>query len=74
MRVWWFGSWVRGNAEPRSDIDIAVDAGEPLSGHVLQAVREQLEEIRTLHEIELVDLQAVGPRMRQIVLDEGVPL
>ena len=74
VSIWWYGSWVRGTAEPRSDLDIAVDAGEPIPGHVMQAVRERLDGIRTLHELDLVDLRAVGPRLQGIVRDEGVAL
>lgn len=46
-----FGSVARGDAEPKSDLDLAVDwLGEPLAGHfqsweIMDQVQAQLEEL-----------------------------
>lgn len=72
--VLWFGSWVRGTAVPRSDVDLAIDSGAPLSGVERASLDGDIEHLPTLRGIDIVDLRSVAPEFRARVLREGVPL
>jgi predicted nucleotidyltransferase len=72
-RVIWFGSWVRGEARSRSDIDLAVEA----DGGVSQAEYARLlawiqEELPTLYRVDLVNMDEIGEPLRRQILTEGV--
>lgn len=71
IRVWLFGSRARGDALPRSDLDLAFEGELPVG--LLARVREALEESRVLCGVDLVDLRNADPGLRQVVLREGLP-
>ncbi len=73
-RVLLFGSWARGTAVPRSDLDLAIDAGERIRADVLQRLAFDCEELRTLRKIDLVDLHAADPQLRGAILRDGIEL
>lgn len=54
-----FGSRVRGNAQPYSDLDIAVDIGKPLDFTTLAQIRECFAESTLTYKVDIVDLRAV---------------
>jgi predicted nucleotidyltransferase len=64
-RVVLFGSRATGKPKPRSDFDIGIEGGPPLSAKTFQHFVDRLEEIDTLYPIDLVDLQTVPERFRQ---------
>jgi predicted nucleotidyltransferase len=74
VEVLWFGSWPRGRAQPRSDLDIAVSTGQPIPPDQLAALREAVGELPTLYDVDLVDLSAVGRRLKKEILRHGVKL
>lgn len=63
-RFFLFGSRVRGDFHERSDFDLAVDAGSPLSPKTMASLREELDELPTLFRIDLVDASAVSASFR----------
>jgi len=54
-----FGSEASGAADRRSDIDIGILGPHPVSGVVIQRIRQQLETLRTLRPFDVVDFHAV---------------
>lgn len=72
--VIWFGSWRRGQARPRSDIDIAVRASAPVRPEMFGRFREAVEELPTLYQIDLVDLNVAGSLLRGEIVRTGVRL
>lgn len=72
VRVFLFGSRVRGGAHVTSDIDIAVLSEEPLPPGLLGALRETLEESPIPQSVDVVDLSEADPEFRARVLAEGV--
>jgi len=64
-RVVLFGSRAAGLSKPRSDFDIGIEGGPPLSAASFQHLVDRLEEIDTLYRIDLVDLHSVPERFRQ---------
>lgn len=73
-RVIWYGSWPRGDAQERSDIDLAVDRDPPLTDMELVRARDRLEGLRTLYSLDLVGLSEAGDRLRTEIEREGAEL
>ena len=73
-RIYLFGSWARGNAEERSDIDIAILGDQELDWKTFLKIKEKIEDIPTLRKIDVVDLRAVGRQFREEVLRHGIEL
>lgn len=69
--VIWFGSWPRGKARPRSDIDVAISTGSVISPERMAVLREAVDELPTLYAIDIVDLNATGPILREEILKHG---
>jgi uncharacterized protein len=65
-----YGSRARGDATERSDIDIAIDAP-----HITDAewflIRENLENLNTLLEIDMVEFSKAGEKLQERILKEG---
>jgi predicted nucleotidyltransferase len=72
VRVYLFGSSVGGAVHRASDIDVAVDAREPLPPGLLGELREQFEESDIPYEVDIVDLATASPRFRERVQRDGV--
>jgi predicted nucleotidyltransferase len=69
--VIWFGSWPQGKARPHSDIDVAISTGVPIPPERMGVLQEAVDELPTLYEIDIVDLNATGPRLREEILKHG---
>lgn len=74
VEVLWFGSWPRGEAQARSDIDIALHLEQPIPLDRMAALRDAVEKLPTLYEIDLIDLSSVGDALRQEIVRSGVRL
>lgn len=72
--VLWFGSWPKGTAGPRADLDIAVGSSQPFPLSELAELRALLEDLPTLREIDLVDLHAVSTAFKDEIVRHGVRL
>jgi predicted nucleotidyltransferase len=69
--VIWFGSWPRRRALAHSDIDLALSTGTPISPERMALLHDAVDEISTLYQIDLVDLNSTGPALREEVLKYG---
>ncbi|MDH4188103.1 MAG: nucleotidyltransferase domain-containing protein [Nitrospira sp.] len=74
IKVIWFGSWPKGTARPHADIDIAIDAAEAIPLPQMAALRNAIDDIATLHEIDLIDLHTVSETFREETLRHGILL
>lgn len=72
VEVIWFGSWPNGTAGAHADIDIAVSGPRAFPPKQLAELRTEIEDMATLHEIDLVDLHTVGERFQQEILRHGI--
>ena len=70
--VYLFGSWATGRRHGASDIDIAIEAAEPLAPGLLARLREALEESTIPYRVDVVDLVDADPAFRERVRREGV--
>ncbi|HSH27734.1 MAG TPA: nucleotidyltransferase domain-containing protein [Wenzhouxiangella sp.] len=65
-----FGSVASGSAGPQSDLDIAVDAGKPLSSERRMALIDELAR-RTGRPVDLIDLHTAGQPLLGEVIRSG---
>ena len=70
--VIWFGSWPKGTARPHADIDIAIAGSEAFPPERLAELRAFVDDLATLHEIDLEDLHTVGEVFRNEIVRHGV--
>lgn len=71
-RIYLFGSRARGTHSPFSDIDIAVDAGQPLSRVVIDEAKSIMQASNIMYHIDVVDMNRVPDEMREAILKEGI--
>lgn len=73
LRSGLFGSFVRGEANEKSDIDILVDLPEGTS--LLDLVRLKMRLEKELDkEVDVVTYEALSPYLRDIILKEEIPI
>ena len=73
-QVWVFGSRATGRARRYSDLDLAIDAGRPLSLDEAALLREGFEESDLPYRVDIVDWHAIGDRFRQLIAAERILL
>ncbi|MEF8792067.1 nucleotidyltransferase family protein [Thiohalorhabdus sp.] len=73
-RVVWFGSWPRGDARQRSDVDLAMDRDAAITPAELARARERVEDLSTLYSVGLLARDEVDERLRQEIEREGIEL
>ena len=71
-RIFLFGSRAKGDARDTSDFDIAVDAGSKISLGVIARIKDEIDELRTLKSIDIIDLNRVNPKFKTIIRKSGV--
>jgi predicted nucleotidyltransferase len=67
-RIILFGSQAKDNALTSSDIDIAVVGKEKVPSITMAKIRDEVDEIKTLRGIDVVDLMTVDESYRKNVL------
>ncbi len=65
-----FGSVVRGEAQPNSDIDLLIDLGEPLSPWVPVGLIQDLEALLE-HKVDIVTEKSLHYFIRDRILNEA---
>lgn len=63
-----FGSRATGKPRSGSDWDIGLIGPRPLAGAVVETIREELEELPTLHSFDVVDLATTSAQFRGVAL------
>lgn len=66
--VYLFGSWAKGSATDRSDIDLAVLGPHPVPWRQWVILKQAVDEIPMLRKIDVVDLQRAGAIFRKNIL------
>lgn len=70
--VYLFGSFARGDEKHYSDIDVALDAQEPLPASLRLAISDALENSTIPRRVEIVDLSTCSVEMRETVRRDGI--
>ncbi len=71
-RVILFGSRARSTNAHGSDIDIAIDAGEPIKLREMTRMRATIENLPISLEVDIVDVHNVPIELKKIIEAEGV--
>lgn len=69
--LWLFGSFARGEARPKSDVDLLVDFDEPPTYRQFMQLRIFLEELLDV-EVDLVTESGLRERVRPSVEEEAI--
>ncbi len=69
-----FGSRATGHARPYSDLDLAVDAGRPLTLDEHAALAEAFSESDLPFKVDLVDLALASDAFRVAIRSRSIPL
>jgi predicted nucleotidyltransferase len=64
-KVFFFGSRVKGNADERADIDIAIEDPE-IPAYIKLEIEEELENLPILYKIDFVDFNNVDEDFKKI--------
>lgn len=73
-KFWVFGSRATGRARRYSDLDLAIDAGRPMTLDEAASLAEAFSESDLAYRVDVVDWRAIDNRFRQIIAKERVPL
>jgi len=73
-QTWVFGSRARWTTHAGSDLDLAIDAGRPLSRPEVSRLRDDLAESDLPYEVDVVDLHHVPESFRKVIERDRVPL
>lgn len=67
-RVFLFGSRATGTARKFSDVDVGILGKKSVPGHVVELIKEDLEESNIPYKVDVVDFTAVDPSFRNLAL------
>lgn len=67
-RIFAFGSRITKTASPYSDLDIAIDAGIPLTWSQLALLKQTFSDSDLPFQVDLVDMALVDPEFQQLIL------
>ena len=73
-KTWVFGSRVTGRARRYSDLDLAIDAGRPLTLDEIAELAEAFSDSDLPYKVDLVDWHDIGDHWRQTIAAERLPL
>ena len=72
--VYMFGSRATGRAKRGSDLDLAIDAGRPLSAAEASRIADRFEESDLPYRVDVIDLQWASAEMASVVTRDRVDL
>jgi len=67
-----FGSRARGTNSPGSDVDLALDIGEPIRLAEMGRARVTLENLPIALNVDIVDMHSIPDTLKDIILREGI--
>jgi predicted nucleotidyltransferase len=68
FKVLLFGSWARGDAEERSDVDIGILGLRAVDDMLMLRIKGEIRAIPTLRRIDVVDLNQTDENFREEIL------
>lgn len=70
-RVWLYGDWVCGEADPSAAVGIALESRRPLPLPEYVALKRRIEALSRRPRIEFTDLQRARPALCEAILAQG---
>jgi predicted nucleotidyltransferase len=71
-KIYLFGSYARGDFSRSSDVDIAVDNGEPISLVEKAQIANMIDVLNLTQNVDVVDFQALPSHLQEKILKEGI--
>ncbi len=71
-KIYLFGSYANGTNKIGSDIDIAIDAGRPLSFVEINNIARLIDALPMSERVDVVDMAIVPEQMRNDILKSGI--
>jgi len=65
--VWAFGSLTKGTAKKFSDLDLVIDAGDPLPSSIMTNLAFDFEESDLPYKVDIVDWATINDSFRKII-------
>ncbi len=72
VRVWAFGSRAKWLAKPYSDLDLALEAAEPLPDDLVADLKDEFRESDLPWKVDVLDLNAIAPSFRALIDEDRV--
>ena len=73
VHIYLFGSWAKGTARQGSDVDVAVEYPDGVSGVLkIGELREQLEQSTIPYRVDVVDMQQASQTLLQEIRKDGI--
>jgi predicted nucleotidyltransferase len=73
-KVWVFGSRARGTAKRASDLDLAIDCGEPFPFGVHGVLADSFMVAPLAYRVDVIDLQSIKTEFRALIEAHKIPL
>lgn len=73
-KVWVFGSRAKHTTRHNSDLDLAIDIGQPLDTKTRMALQTGFEEAHLPYTVDTVDMQTAEPYFKEIIDQQKQPL
>ena len=73
-KTWVFGSRATGRARRYSDLDLAIDAGRPLTLDEIARLSEAFSDSDLPYRVDFLDWHDINDRWRETIVAERVPL
>jgi predicted nucleotidyltransferase len=73
-QVWVFGSRATAKTKRASDLDLAVDAGRPLTRQEHAGLLEAFDESVLAYRVDIVDMQTASARFRSVINQHKIAL
>lgn len=69
--IYWFGSWVNGDATPVSDLDIGIDVSAGLRSSEFLDFVEWVENLPTLYRFDIINMAEISEMFRNKIILKG---
>lgn len=74
VKVWVFGSRADWTTKNSSDLDLALEGEAKLDYKITSNLEDAFEDSDLPYAVDVVDINAVGPKFKQIIKKQRVPL
>lgn len=69
-KIFIFGSRVRGDNFPRTDIDIGIDCQKEISGETIEKIKNEIDSLPTLYKFDIVDFKTISEEFKKEALKD----
>ncbi len=71
ISVYWFGSWINGNANQRSDLDIAIDLPNGILPSAFIDFIDWIESLPTLYQFDIINMSEISDDFKKKIISTG---